>query len=192
MRYAFTDKEIKELLKNLTILIDTREQKNHIQQWLTSKKIKTKSKKLDYGDYSCFIPPVEGITDRPLFFDRDIVIERKKDIDELVNNLKDNASRIKVEFAHLNMYGTKYYIFLEDQLYDKHLENGNYRSQYKSDTLQARLISLQCEYNTIIRPINKEYIAKNIYLYMYYEVRNILMRKGLKEGNFNDNSRNGI
>ena len=82
MRYAFTDKEIKELLKNLTILIDTREQKNHIQQWLTSKKIKTKSKKLDYGDYSCFIPPVEGITDRPLFFDRDIVIERKKDIDE--------------------------------------------------------------------------------------------------------------
>lgn len=181
MRYRFTDKEIKELLKNLTILIDTREQKGHVKSWLDSNKIKSKSQKLDYGDYSCFIPPVEGITTKPLYFDRDIVIERKKDIDELVNNLKDNASRIKSEFAHLNKYGTKYYIFLEDYLYDKHLENGNYKSQYKSSTLQSRLISLQCEYNTIIRPISKEYIGKNIYLYLYYEVRNILKKTGLKE-----------
>lgn len=181
MRYRFTDKEIKELLKNLTILIDTREQKGHVKSWLDSNKIKSKSQKLDYGDYSCFIPPVEGITTKPLYFDRDIVIERKKDIDELVNNLKDNASRIKSEFAHLNKYGTKYYIFLEDYLYDKHLENGNYKSQYKSSTLQSRLISLQCEYNTIIRPISKEYIGKNIYLYLYYEVRNILKKIGLKE-----------
>lgn len=181
MRYAFTDKEIKTLLNNLTILVDTREKKGHIELWLTSKKIKTKSQKLDYGDYSCFIPPVEGITTRALYFDRDIVIERKKDIDELVGNLKDNASRIKAEFAHLNKYGTKYYIFLEDPLYDKHLANGNYRSQYKADTLEARLVALQCEYNTIIRPINKEYIAKNIYLYMYYEVRNILKRRGMRE-----------
>lgn len=181
MRYRFTDKEIKELLKNLTILIDTREQKGHVKSWLDSNKIKSKSQKLDYGDYSCFIPPVEGITTKPIYFDRDIVIERKKDIDELVNNLKDNASRIKSEFAHLNKYGTKYYIFLEDYLYDKHLENGNYKSQYKSSTLQSRLISLQCEYNTIIRPISKEYIGKNIYLYLYYEVRNILKKTGLKE-----------
>lgn len=181
MRYRFTDKEIKELLKNITILIDTREQKSHVKSWLDSNKIKSKSQKLDYGDYSCFIPPVEGITTKPLYFDRDIVIERKKDIDELVNNLKDNASRIKSEFAHLNKYGTKYYIFLEDYLYDKHLENGNYKSQYKSSTLQSRLISLQCEYNTIIRPISKEYIGKNIYLYIYYEVRNILKKIGLKE-----------
>ena len=181
MRYRFTDKEIKELLKNITILIDTREQKSHVKSWLDSNKIKSKSQKLDYGDYSCFIPPVEGITTKPLYFDRDIVIERKKDIDELVNNLKDNASRIKSEFAHLNKYGTKYYIFLEDYLYDKHLENGNYKSQYKSSTLQSRLISLQCEYNTIIRPISKEYIGKNIYLYLYYEVRNILKKTGLKE-----------
>lgn len=181
MRYRFTDKEIKELLKNLTILIDTREQKGHVKSWLDSNKIKSKSQKLDYGDYSCFIPPVEGITTKPIYFDRDIVIERKKDIDELVNNLKDNASRIKSEFAHLNKYGTKYYIFLEDYLYDKHLENGNYKSQYKSSTLQSRLISLQCEYNTIIRPISKEYIGKNIYLYLYYEVRNILKKTGLRE-----------
>ena len=181
MRYRFTDREIKELLKNLTILIDTREQKGHVKSWLDSNKIKNKSQKLDYGDYSCFIPPVEGITTRPIYFDRDIVIERKKDIDELVNNLKDNASRIKSEFAHLNKYKTKYYIFLEDNLFDNHLENGNYTSQYKSSTLQARLISLQCEYNTIIRPINKEYIAKNIYLYLYYEARNILKKSGLRE-----------
>lgn len=181
MRYRFTDKEIKELLKNITILIDTREQKGHVKSWLDSNKIKSKSQKLEHGDYSCFIPPVEGITTKPLYFDRDIVIERKKDIDELVNNLKDNASRIKSEFAHLNKYGTKYYIFLEDYLYDKHLENGNYRSQYKSSALQSRLISLQCEYNTIIRPISKEYIGKNIYLYLYYEVRNILKKTGLKE-----------
>ncbi len=40
MRYNFTDKEIKEILSNLTVVIDNREQANlHITDWLDKKKL---------------------------------------------------------------------------------------------------------------------------------------------------------
>lgn len=37
MRSKFNDKQIKTLLDNLVIVSDTREQKNHVQEWLKSK-----------------------------------------------------------------------------------------------------------------------------------------------------------
>ena len=40
------------------------------------------------------------------------VVERKANIDELANNLKDDAARLKKELAHLNKYNIEFYIFL--------------------------------------------------------------------------------
>lgn len=57
MMYKFTDKELKEVLKNLTILVDTRENSNqHVIEFFNKKKIPYKVKKLDFGDYGCMIP----------------------------------------------------------------------------------------------------------------------------------------
>jgi ERCC4-type nuclease len=62
IKYSFTDKEIKELLSGLVILIDTREQGNsHILKYLESHKITHKKRKLDYGDYSAYLPKNEGL-----------------------------------------------------------------------------------------------------------------------------------
>lgn len=182
MYNKFTDKEIKTLLSNLVIILDTREKKNHIEEWFKNKKIKTKSKKLDYGDYSCFIEcnkETEDIIFKDLYFDRDIAIERKKDLDELAGNLKDGASRLKSELAHMNKYGIRYYIYVEDGLYDKHLREGKYRSKYEPKTFYARLKGLEAQYNTVIRPINKEFIASEIYHTLYYYVRNLLKHEGV-------------
>lgn len=184
MRYKYNDKQIKILLDNLVIVSDTREQKNHIQEWLKSKKIKCVSKKLDYADYSVYIEynkNTEDIISKDIWFDRDICIERKKDIDELCGNLKEGATRLKSELAHLNMYGIKYYIFIEDALYDRHLRNGKYRSQYEPKTLYARLKGLEVQYNTIIRPVDKEFIAGEIYNTLKYFVRNKLKHEGFME-----------
>ena len=57
MNYKFSDVELKKILKELVILIDTREKSNkHIIKWFEEKKIKYKVQKLDYGDYSAYIP----------------------------------------------------------------------------------------------------------------------------------------
>ena len=80
MRRVFTDKEIKAIKNNITILVDTREQKNqHILDFFDKKNIKYRVHKLDYGDYSCMIPAdtINGQVN-DIYFDRDIVIERNR------------------------------------------------------------------------------------------------------------------
>lgn len=179
MRIRFTDKEIKEALKHITVLIDTREQKNEQTiKWLEKNKINYKEKKLDYGDYSCYIPrgTLKGI-DVDIYLDNKIVIERKQNIDELAGNFsKEDNPRLKSEFAHLKSNGTRVYIFVTDNLFDKHLREGNYRSKYAAKSLYARLKGFEAQYNTIIRPVNVEYFASEMYNTLYYYTRDLLMR----------------
>lgn len=182
MRLKFTDTELKKVLKNLTILIDTREQTNeHVIEFFEKKKIPYKVKKLDFGDYGCMIPAgsFEG-QEREIYFDRDIVIERKNGIDELCGNLKDDT-RILKELAHLNKYEIKYYVFLEDGNFDNNVRSGNYRSEYQPKSLYARLKTIEARYNTIIRPIDKQFMGSEIYNTFYYYVREILKNKGFIE-----------
>lgn len=183
MRSKFTEKEIKEILNNMVIIIDTREQKNdHIVEYFKKHKIKYKKQKLDYGDYSCCIEMNEnliGILDRNVYFDKSIVIERKANIDELANNMKSNdRNRIKSEFAHLKMYNIKNYIFIEDYLYDKHIRNGNYRSQYSSKALYASLKALEIQYDTMIRPIDKNYTGSEIFNILRQYIKNQFEKVG--------------
>ncbi|MGJ0846477.1 hypothetical protein ACR77J_07305 [Tissierella praeacuta] len=55
-KYKYTDKEQKDLLSSVGILIDTREKSSHVKEWLEQKKIPYKIQKLEQGDYSCYIP----------------------------------------------------------------------------------------------------------------------------------------
>lgn len=180
MRYKFSDSEIKKALKSLTILVDSREKGNdHIINWLEKNKIKFKIVALDHGDYSAFIPKDElkGI-ERDIYFDKDIVIEKKNGIDELASNFsKSDTPRLKSEFSHLNKYNTRVYVFIEDQLFDRHIRNGKYRSRYDPKTLYARIKGLEAEYNTVVRPVHEDFIASEIYNTLYYFARNKLMRE---------------
>ncbi len=175
MRYKFGDKELNEIIKKLLILVDSRENSNeHVIEFFEKKKIPYKVKKLDFGDYGCMLAAnsFEG-QQREIYFDRDIVIERKNGIDEIAGNLKDDT-RILKELAHLNKYDIKYYVFLEDGNFDNNVRNGNYRSEYQPKSLYARL-------KTIIRPIDKQFMGSEIYNTFYYYVREILKNKGFIE-----------
>ena len=113
---------------------------------------------------------------RDIYFFDDIVIERKANIDEIAGNLKDDAARLKKELAHLNKYNTRFYIFIEDSLYHKHIRNGKYRSQYDPKTLYNRIKKgIEAEYNTIIVPTDAKYIGSEIYntlaSYVYYKFK---------------------
>ncbi len=80
----------KTFLKTVTILYDTREQKNqHILTAFSDMGIMTEERKLDYGDYS--------FTADGRDFSLSCVIERKANADELYNNIMNDRGRLEKE-----------------------------------------------------------------------------------------------
>lgn len=184
MNYKFTDKEMDKILSNMVVLVDTRERETkHIIKFFDAKKINYIVKKLDFGDYSCMIPKGTFMgQERDIFFDRDIVIERKACIDELANNFKDDGVRLKTELSHLNKYNIRFYVFIEDPNYDVNIRSGNYRSNYKPKSLYNRIKkSIELRYKTILRPISKEVIGSEIYNTLEAYVYEVLKNEGFIE-----------
>ncbi|MBN1046210.1 ERCC4-type nuclease [Clostridium botulinum] len=181
MEFKFKDKELKKILDNLTIIIDSREQANqHIIDFFNKKKHSYVIEKLDFGDYSCKLPKgsFEG-QDRDIYFTRDFVIERKANIDELCGNLKEDSARLKKELAHLNKYNIKYLIYIEDLYFEEHLRNGEFRSQYDPKTLMNRLYKgIECEYDTVIVPVDKRIMGSKIYNKFQSWVYALMKHKG--------------
>ena len=184
IRYKFKDRELKKVLDNLTIIIDTRENSNqHIIDFFNKKKIPYSIEKLDFGDYSCKLPKGSfEYQGRDIYFNNDFVIERKNSIDEIAGNLKDDAARLKKELAHLNMNGIEFYIFLEELNYEENLRNGRYRSQYDAFTLMQRIYKgIEGEYHTMVIPVPKEYMGSKIYYFFQARVYNLFKHKGFIE-----------
>jgi ERCC4-type nuclease len=88
----------------LNILIDTREQDLHIQRDLKKIGVSHEFKKLDFGDYSFVNDGVD--------YSKKIVIERKKNFDEIVSNLL-KESRFYREFHYARKQGIKIVVFIE-------------------------------------------------------------------------------
>ncbi|WP_252214464.1 ERCC4 domain-containing protein [Clostridium sp. VAP41] len=181
MNWRFTDKEMKKILDNMAVIVDSREQNNqHILDYFNAKKIPYKVVKNDFGDYTAMIP--KGTIDQfttDIYFDRDIAIERKNSIDEIAGNLKEDAARLKKELAHMNMYEIKYFFFVEDTKYHEHLRNGEFRSQYDPFTLMQRIKKgIEAEYNTVIVPVDKKCMGSEIYYTLQAYVYNLFKHKG--------------
>ena len=188
MMYKFNKKEIKSILDNLIICVDSREQSNqHIIDFFDKKKVPYVVEKLPFGDYSCEIKAgsFEG-QERDIYFTNDFVVERKANIDEICSNLKENAARLKKELAHLNKYNIEFYIFLEDENYELNLRNSNYRSQYDAYTLMQRICKgIEAEYSTMVIPVPRSCMGSKIYYFLQARVYNLFKHKGFileKEG----------
>ena len=95
--------------------------------------------------------------------------------------LKSDYNRLKMELTSMNKYNINFFIMLEDEYYDENIKNGNYRAQYDKFTLYARLKALEREFKTLIRPVSKEAIGREIYYTLRYGVRDVLKNKGLIE-----------
>jgi ERCC4-type nuclease len=181
MRYRYTDKEMKKILDNMVVIVDSREQNNqHIIEFFNKKNIPYKTIKNDFGDYTAMLPAgtLTGFTS-DIYFDRDIAIERKNSIDEIAGNLKNEAYRLKKELAHMNMYDIKYFFFVEDKDFHENLRQGNYRSQYDPFTLMQRIKKgIEAEYNTVIVPVDKKCMGSEIYYTLQAFVYNLFKHKG--------------
>lgn len=98
--------EKKEFMKKVTMLIDTREQKNqHITEVFGNLGIMWKAQKLDFGDYSFTIDGKD--------FSRSCIIERKADIDEVYGNITADRERIEKELDAISRNANQCTFLLE-------------------------------------------------------------------------------
>lgn len=176
IKYYYTDKQYKDLLTNMIILVDTREKKNeHIVKWFDDNGIQWQSKALKTGDYSLLLKacPEHGFP-KDTYFTDELVIERKNSVDELAGNLVEASGRILKEFSRMQNID-RCYIIIENDSIDNIIE-GNYRSEYNSDSYLRTLLTLQKRCGFYLYFTEPENTGKLI-----YEIcKNILDSKILK------------
>ena len=163
-----TDKEINELLKQLTIVCDTREQVNgHITGYLDSKKIPHKPRKLDTGDYSAMIGEQT--------LEHEVVIEKKNSIDEIAGNFTVDRQRFEDEFTRAKAEGLKVFLVIENCSWSDIFLH-NYRSKLEPKSLIASLLSWQVRFNITICFCKPEETGQIIHGILFYAAREALKR----------------
>lgn len=101
------EQEKKHFMKCVTILTDTREQKNeHIIKALDAYGVMHESRKLDYGDYS-FIADGKD-------FSHSCIIERKANVNEVYSNISSDRERIEKELDTISRNARQCIFLLEN------------------------------------------------------------------------------
>lgn len=171
-KYYYTDKEKKELIDSIVILVDTREKQSHIAEWFDKKKISWKSKALSKGDYSFMIPANEklGIL-KDMYFDSEIIVERKASLEEISGNLTQHRDR----FEHELSLAPKTKVLLIENANFQDIADGNYDTGYNRKSFLASLFTFWHRYAIPIffMPDNK-YSGLFIKMYFEYYLKNIL------------------
>lgn len=172
----YTEKEMKEILNNIVILVDTREQKwNHIETELQNINCIYIKEKLNFGDYS-FKVDSDLLSDKSLSFENQIVIERKNSLDELALCFTTGRERFENEFKRVNDNKSKCILLIEnDNL--TNLRNHTYRSKILPKSFEASLWSWKHRYNYDVFFCNKSDTGLYIYNLFYY-----YLKEKLKEG----------
>ena len=170
--YKYTDKQKDELLKSIIIIIDTNEQVyEHVTDYFNKNKIPYIRRKLPYGDYSFYIPKNEELSiPRDIYFDKEITIERKRNLDEISGNLSEKA-RFEKEIC---TYTGKMYLLIENNNYTD-IPEKNYKTDIKPKSFLALLHSMSIKYDLpfIFIPDNS-FSGLYIYCVLYYYLRSKL------------------
>lgn len=165
MKHYYTDKEYRQLIKNMVILCDTKDkQSSHITDEFDRQRIEYKMKALKTGDYSFMLKacPELGFL-RDEYFTDEIVIERKNSLTELAGNLaaKTDDNRIFKEFNRM-INIERVYLIVEDDCLDD-IYGHNYKSEYNPDSYIRTLLTWQARNNMHIYFVKKENMARTIY-----------------------------
>lgn len=97
----------KDFIKAVTVLIDTREQKNkHVTKRLDELGVPYEVRKLDYGDYSFRTAERD--------FSMSCVVERKANVDELYGNIMHDRGRIEKELYAASRLAKSVTILIEN------------------------------------------------------------------------------
>ena len=173
--FKYSDKQIDEIIKSMVILIDTREHENknlHITNYLDSKEIKWKKKKLEYGDYSFMIPANPDLDiPRDLIFSNKIIVERKASLEELSGNLTKDRDRLEKELALAPEHKV---LIIESGSY-KDMCNANYTTKYSNKAFWATYHTFWHRYDVpIIFMPDRNYTGMFIRGHFTYYLKNYM------------------
>ncbi|MGL5676461.1 MAG: ERCC4 domain-containing protein [Cellulosilyticaceae bacterium] len=170
--FRYTDKEIKEILRQAIVVVDTREQKcGHIVEYFKEKKIPYVCEKLDFGDYTLktILPHLE----RPYYLQNQCVIERKANLNELSGNFTQGRERIEGEFMRAK--GT-FYLLIENARYQDILTH-NYNTKYLPQSFIGTLKAFEARYDLKITFLDDTtYSGDFIYRTLQHHLRELLKR----------------
>ena len=163
----WTETELTAKLKDLQIIADSREQvNNHLTDYWNKKKVPYFTRKLDIGDYSAQLGEMT--------LEKDVVIERKRNLDEICGNLTADRDRFEREFLRAKALGTKVFLIIENATWtDIYLQN--YRSQLTPKSLMASLMSWQVRFNITVIFCEPENTPRLIHQILYYAAREQLL-----------------
>ena len=172
-QYKFSDADVKKLIKQIVILIDTREKKNsHITDYFTKHGIAYEPTTLSYGDYSFMLPSAAAGED--IFFHRDIAIERKGSLEELSGNLAQERERFEREFLKAGNDGAKLYLMVEDVGGYTSIISHKYNTQLAPAAYMASLKAWETRFNCNVQFIDKQYSGYYIMSTFQYYAREML------------------
>lgn len=170
-----SDSEKAAFMKKVTILIDTREQKNdHIVGLLNKHGIQHESRKLDYGDYSFCIDGKD--------FSRSCVIERKANVNEIYGNISSDRERIEKELDTISRNANQCVLLLENcagwdelkvfALSDADMKNNSRKVKNIGATCHSTLQSWRCgnRYNFTVEfsPTQDRSALKMLEIFFWY------------------------
>lgn len=172
-QYKFSTEEIKKLGRKMVILVDSREKENqHILTYFHKQKIVCKKEKLDFGDYSFYIPATAAGED--IYFHQDIVIERKASLEELSGNLTQKREQFEKEFLTARNNGSKIYLMIEAPEGYSGIAAHHYRTEFTPAAYMASLKTWESRFNCNIQFIDRQFSGYYIFSTFYYFCRETL------------------
>ena len=160
--------EVSRALKNLTLIVDTREQDtDRLRRRIKQTGLSFVRQKLDFGDYSA-----KTTLDNGTEFDisSSVSIERKMNLDELCACCCKGRKRFTREFDRAKLAGAKVYLLIENANWEK-AYNGSYRSKMSPQALTASLFAWLARYNCQIIFCKEETSGKIIREILYREMK---------------------
>lgn len=174
-RRKYTDSEIQKILKNMIILVDSREKANsHLLEYWDKHKIKYEVISLPSGDYSFALEAIPELDfSHKTYYYNDILLERKNSLEELSGCFSQTRERFNDEWSRC--YAKRKYLLVENNTYED-LVNGRYNTQYNSKSFLGSLHSFNAKYGLeVVFMPNKElspvFILATFQYYLRYLIK---------------------
>lgn len=158
-----TDKQIADIIKDMVIMVDSREKKNqHILDYFMANGISFEVITMDTADYTFVLPNYEE-----LGLDGQILVERKGSINEICGNFTSERERFQREFERIG--DRTMHLVLEDVTWKK-VMRGTYRSKFNPRSFVASILTFCIRYDVKAWFVGKDESPELIYNLLKYEL----------------------
>jgi ERCC4-type nuclease len=171
----FNKPTLEKLIKNMIVIVDTREDKGKpIIKYLEKRKIPYIRKKLEFGDYSCMIKQNDDLgLPFDITLEKNIVIECKQNLEEISGNFTQSRERFENEFIRAKNSGCDIHLIIENGSWED-IQKHRYNTKYNEKSFYNSLLSFQKKYDVKIDFVSSELSGLHILRILQTELKKML------------------